>query len=380
MLTVAALVGAAVVAPMSAATADPPSGSGLTRDVSAVRAAGSVSVLADVQTPSGRVRARAGTARIGGDRAVPYNAEFRIGSATKTFISTTLLQLVGEGRLSLDDPIARWLPGLIHGNGNDGEKITVREVLQHTSGIYNYADDPQLATAVSTAANYRRNRFHSYRPEELVAIAMRHRPQFAPGTHWSYSDTNYIIAGMIIRRVTGHSWAQEVRRRIVDPLHLRHTYAPGDDPYLIGPHAHGYAAFPDAPGLTDVTVFNMSDSDASGSMVSSAADQNTFWRALLAGRLLKPAQLRQMQTTVAVPADFGVPPGTRYGLGMFRFPLSCGGHYWGHPGDAPGFQTVNGVRPDGRESVVAVMTGPETTAMQLAALSLVDHALCSTNR
>lgn len=280
--------------------------------------------------------------------------------------------------MSLDDKLDRWLPGLIRGNDNDGSKITVRDVLQQTSGIYNYANDPSVAAGLSTAAGYRQARFHSFRPEQLVAIAMRH-PAGPRGT-WAYSDTNYVIAGMIIRAVTGHDWADEVTRRILRPLHLQHTYAPGNDPHLKGPHADGYASFPDAHGLTDVTMLNMTAADASGAMISTTADLNVFWRALIRGRLLKPAKLRQMQTTVAVPTDFGLGTGAAYGLGMFRVPLSCGGSYWTHPGDALGFQSISGALPDGSASVAVSTTGPETLTMENAALQLVDHTLCSAIR
>lgn len=135
-----------------------------------------------------------------------------------------MLQLVGERRLSLDDRLERWLPGVICGNGTDGRRITVWEILQHTSGIYNYAEDPAIAVGLSAAAGYRQNRFRTYEPEQLVAIALRHRPLFAPGAGWSYPDTNYLIAGMIIHRVTGRNWADEIRRRILRPLGLSHTY------------------------------------------------------------------------------------------------------------------------------------------------------------
>src|SRR5204863_2019463 len=145
-------------------------------------------------------------------------------------------QLVGEKKLTLEDTVDRWLPGVVSGNGNDGRKITVRQLLQHTSGLTDYLTGmPWLFSQ----EGFEQHRFDSVDPEQAAALAMTFPPQFAPGAKWDYSNTNYLLAGMIIKAVTGHDWRIEVRNRIIVPLHLRHTYLPGNNPDIPGPHAVG---------------------------------------------------------------------------------------------------------------------------------------------
>ena len=331
--------------------------------------------LADVD---GRVTtARAGVASLATGAPVPVNGYFRMGSDTKTFVSVVLLQLVGEARLSLDDSVERWLPGVVAGNGNDGRKITVRELLQHTSGIANYLDRLPL---VATAEDFQAHRFDHYDAAGLVALAMKNPPLFAPGTSWSYSNTNYVLAGMIINRVTGHSWAQEVYDRILVPLHLNHTYVPGDEPTLRNPHADGYTQFAPGGPLVDTTLFNPTSVDAAGAMTTTPTDLARFWEALQGGRLLAPAQMAQMHKTVPEPDLAQVFPGARYGLGISSIPDSCGG-YWAHAGGVPGMTTLNGVRPDGKRAVVLSMSSElADQASQVSALQrarkLIDDTLC----
>jgi D-alanyl-D-alanine carboxypeptidase len=351
-----------------------PTGS-LQQQVDAIHTSGVVSVVAEVTTPERRRSARAGVADLRIGRPVPLGAEFRAGSVTKTFVAAVMLQLVGEGRVSLDDRVERWLPGVVRGNGNDGGQITVRQLLQHTSGIYNYTRE---IPALAGAAGYLANRFRTYSPEDLVALAMRHAPNFPPGTKASYSNTNYILAGMIIKRVTGRSWAQEVNARIVRPLGLRHTHTPGTFPFIPGPHAKGYANF-GTDTTTDVTVINPSVADAAGSILSTTHDLTRFYTALVDGRLLAPAQLEEMTTTVAAPELEGAWPGARYGLGLGWFPLSCGGAYVGHPGDVPGYHTWNGITLDADRAVVVSVTGDGSPRTQQAVNTLTDHQLCGTD-
>ena len=341
----------------------------LQQEVNAIWQAGAVSALAEVATPQGRRDAHAGTADIDTGQQVPASAEFRIGSATKTFVATVILQLAEERRLSLDDTVARWLPGVVVGNGNDGTRITIRELLGHTSGIYDYTNDlPQMTDATA----FREDRFRTYTPQQLVALAMLHPPTNQPGTGFAYSDTDYILAGMIIQRVTGHSWADEINARIIRPLGLRHTITPGTYPLLTGPHAEGYADFgTDTP--IDVTAFDPSAADASGSIVSTADDLARFYTALIGGRLLPPAQLTAMETTAPAP-ELG--PGVRYGLGLGWIPLSCGGGYFGHPGGIFGYQTWDGVTTNARRTAVVSVTGDGNARTQQAITTLVDNELC----
>ncbi len=348
----------------------------LQQQVDAVQQTGTVGVLAEVVGPRGSAYATVGKADTATGAPVQADDEFRIGSATKTFVATVVLQLAAEHRLSLDDTVAHWLPGVVSGNGNDGSRITVRELLQHTSGLYDYADDfPEID---STAA-FEADRYTTYTPGQLVAISMRHRPDFAPGTSWEYSDTNYILAGMIIAKATGRTWQQEVFDRIIRPLGLRHTTAPGTDPSISGPHLHGYSAFGSGPAI-DVTSADMTYAGASGSMISTTIDLIRFHQALLGGRLLPAAQLAEMETTVPAHEFDSLWPGARYGLGLMWLPLSCGGGVYSHGGDVPGYTTLDGITPDGRHAAVVEATGDGETASlgtQHAMVALVDQEMCS---
>lgn len=249
-----------------------------------IRAFGVTGLQGHVTIGGRTVRARSGVADIRTSAPMPLAGSFRIGSDTKTFVSIVVLQLVGEGRLSLDDPVERWLPGVVSGNGNDGSAVTIRMLLQHTNGLHNYTND---LAALGSAEAYLEHRFDHYDDPAIVASAMTHAPDFAPGTSWSYSNTNYIVAGMEIRAVTGHSWSSEVRARILAPLGMRDPY-PGDRPTLPSPYALGYRQFGPGAPLTDVTLFNPTVASAAGGMVSTTADLTTFWRAVQRGVLLRP--------------------------------------------------------------------------------------------
>jgi D-alanyl-D-alanine carboxypeptidase len=261
---------------------------------------------------------------------------------TKSFVATVVLQLVGQGRLGLDDRLQRWLPGAVPG----GERITIRQLLNHTSGLYNYTDDllgPLLTKPTRQA--YQQLAARSFAPRALVAMATGHGPLFPPGTRFSYSNTNYILLGLVVERVTGDRLAGQLHQRILAPLGLADTELAGSQRRIHGPHLHGYAPpnrawLPsDGPaGLVDVTQANPSWAWAAGAMISSAADLARFYQALLSGRLLDPDLLKAMQTTVDASEQFG--PGAGYGLGLMRLGLGCGGQVWGHGGEIAGYATV----------------------------------------
>src|SRR3954464_14396307 len=190
---------------------------------------------------------------------------FRVGSITKPFVATAVLQLVGEHKLALEDTVERWLPALVP----NGERITVRQLLNHTSGLFAFGGDRDFVTHAFE------DPLRAWTPQEIVAIATAHPPTFAPGTAWSYSDTNYFILGMIVEAATGRPLAGELRRRILPPLRLRATSLP-TEPDIAGPHAHGYFLRP----LEDVTVGSPSVQWAAGALVSNADDLARFFRAL----------------------------------------------------------------------------------------------------
>ncbi|MEV5539661.1 serine hydrolase domain-containing protein [Saccharopolyspora shandongensis] len=312
--------------------------------------------------PSWSVRSGVGDVSTG--MPFPEDGRFRAGSITKSFVATVVLQLVAEGRVELDAPVERYLPGVIAGNGNDGNAITVRQLLQHTSGLYDYLQefldvDPEQL------------RHRGAEPAELVGIAMQHRPLFPPGAKWSYSNTNYVLAGMLVERVTGHSIHAEIAARITGPLGLHDTYLPkrGDE-ILPTPHPSGYAP---VGGLLDFTEFDPSIGGAAGALVSTGPDLNRFFAALLEGRLLPAEQLAEMQRTV--PADLGG-KSARYGLGLVSVPLSCGGEFWGHGGDIIGFTTLSAATNDGRGATAVANLNPATPEIHRDMFAAIDTALC----
>ncbi|WP_229794982.1 serine hydrolase domain-containing protein [Saccharothrix coeruleofusca] len=393
MVAMTAVLGTtAVSATAGTAGAHRPEAKVLQRDADALLAQGAPGVLVELDTPRGEVRVRSGHGDVRRRTPVPWEAKFRAGSFTKPFVAVTVLQLVGEGRLSLDDTVERWLPGVVAGNGNDGSKITVRQLLQHTSGLRNYVlEFPHLFAE----EGFMRNRFTTMTAREAVAKAVAKPPTFQPGQDWLYSNTGYALAGMIIERVTGRTWQQEVRDRIVKPLGLSGTSLPGTSPHLPAPHARGYERFPEK-GIeadpedprygeaVDVTLQNPSWGGAAGEMITTTEDGNKFLRALFSGRVLRPAQFAEMTRTVPAPAFEAAWPGVRYGLGIMWMPNECGG-LWSHGGDIMGFMTRNGVTSDGSRSVVVSVNtdsmvprpgAPAVTGDPVR--ELVDHALCGT--
>ncbi|MFC7305510.1 serine hydrolase domain-containing protein [Streptomyces monticola] len=270
---------------------------------------------------------------------------FRVGSITKTFVATVLLQLQAEGRIDLDDTVEEWLPGVVHGNGHDGGKITVRQLLNHTSGIYNYTDDPEFQETFF-GKEFLEHRYDTFEPGELVDIALGHKPTFEPGKGWSYSNTNYILAGMVIEKVTGTPYGEEVEERVIEPLGLHATSVPGTDAGVPKPSSRAYSKLSqEATGKTyDVTELNPSGAGAAGEMISSPGDLNRFYSALLRGKLLPAQELKEMKTTIPVGDEA---PQASYGLGLMKSGLPCGGEVWGHGGGIHGSLSQAVTSPDG---------------------------------
>ncbi|MEU0629990.1 serine hydrolase domain-containing protein [Streptomyces sp. NPDC005989] len=382
----ALLTGASAPTATAAPRNRPGLGDRLQEDVDAIVATGATGVLAEVQSARGRTTARAGSAGpAAGHHPVPWDAYYRIGSDTKTFTATLALQLVGEGRLALTDTVERWLPGAVRGNGNDGRRITVADLLRQTSGLNDYlAVSPDAADAF-TPAGYLRSRFRTTTPEDQLKAALSRPPlwvpdagQPAPQRRWGYSNTNYVVAGLIIERVTGNSWAREIHDRIVEPLGLRHTFTPGTSPYLPGPTATAHTWFPGRTRPTDTTL--ASGGGADGSVISTTHDHGVFLRALLSGRLLRPAELAAMKETV-VAEDWIDVPGVRYGLGIAWRPVAgSDGGIWFHGGTHLGIVSESGVTPDGSRAATSAtftlrMGDPAQDAQDAAARRLVDRAL-----
>ncbi|MEU3462764.1 serine hydrolase domain-containing protein [Streptomyces sp. NPDC006733] len=358
-LTAALAVGATLLAGPATAAAPapaPPAAPGLHTGHAATQAAldstvaaGAPGIQAQAQTGAQTWFGTAGTADLTSGRPFRPDDRFRIGSITKPFVATVLLQLEAERKLSLDDTIDRLLPGLVHGNGNDGRHITLRQVLNHTSGLYDYTEDPGVRGRM-TGQGFLDHRYDTYQPRQLVGTALAHRPNFPPGTSWSYSNTNYILAGMVVRKVTGHSYAQEIERRILRPLGLRSTSVPGTSPTVPGRHGRAYSVlFAQTPDkIYDVTEFNPSIAGSAGEMISTTGDLNRFFSALLRGRLLPAQQLAEMLTTVPTGPDS---PDYGYGLAIMSVRLPCGITVWGHDGGIFGSSSAAVTTRDGRHSL-----------------------------
>lgn len=300
-----------------------------------------------------------GTGELGQKTPIRPRDRVRVASNTKMFLASVTLQLVGEGTVALDAPIEQYLPGLVQGNGYDGTKITVRQLLSHTSGMADYVQD---VLADPTAND------HPWPPADLVAIGLSHPPLFEPGAGWAYSNTGYIVLGMLVEAVTGNDVGTEITDRLIRPLHLGQTsYPRAGDKTIAGPHAHGYFAFPGRP-VADVTELEPSLPGAAAALISTGPDLTRFVRALLAGTVVSPDLLALMRTTV--PAEGG-----DYGLGIRAYALPCGGVAWGHAGNMPGFDSFTAATEDGR-SAFAVANGHRADGSVADLRGAVETALC----
>lgn len=287
---------------------------------------------------------RSGVAAFGSTDPVPENGRFRIACITKMYVSVVLLQLRAEGKLDLDQPIATYLPGLLP----DGDRVTVRNLMQHTSGLFNHADSFQRP-----GKRFQRDRYKQYESADLVAVAAAQPLNFEPGTKFEYSNTNYIALGMLIKALTGKSYAEEIQARIVEPLGLSETSLPGSDPKIPTPHARGYMKINGES--VDVTEMNPSEACSAGEMLSSTADLDTFLVGLMTGKLLAPAEFDEMKTTVP-PEWVPLPMSNGYGLGFMPLETDCGLSLWGHGGGIPGYATFVGSTLDGQRRLIASIT------------------------
>ncbi len=293
-------------------------------------------------------------------KTVTPRTHFRIGSVTKTFVATVVLQLADQGILDLDAPIDRALPDVVPG----GRSITVGQLLNHTSGLYDYMKEPGMSTNRWRGED----RFRHHAPAELLAAAFSHPPYFAPGTGFRYSNTNYIVLGVLIEKVTGMPYADAVRHRILDPLDLRDTSLPGDDP-TIGAPAVAAQYTSGSGGTVDVAEQNPSLDWAAGEMISTTTDLSVYFGALLSGRLLSAAMLERMKQTVPMGLGF------HYGLGVQRFDLPCGVRLWGHSGELLGYLTYVFVGPDDRVMTMVLASASGDSFVEFAAAAAAVFCL-----
>ncbi|OKI09993.1 alkaline D-peptidase [Streptomyces sp. CB02923] len=303
----------------------------------------------------------AGAAEVGRTGEPPTDGHVRIGSNTKTFTATLVLQLVAEGKIGLDTPVDDYLPGFVL-----DRRITVRMLLQHTSGVFNFTGEhfedgtvvPGIPSTIS-GKEWVDHRFTAYRPEELVRLALSHPARFEPGADWSYSNTNYVLARLLVEEVTGRSCAEETHERILEPLGLSGTVVPGTSPEIPEPHAHAYYRYEDAgrQETVDVTRHNPSWISAGGDMISTTQDLHTFISALARGELLPAPLLAEMRTPH---------PETGFGLGLRVQDAGPGGDtVLFHNGGAGGHAALMYSTLDGGKTLTAALNYVDDAALSL---------------
>lgn len=277
----------------------------------------------------------------------------RIGSVTKSFTVTVLLQLVDEGLLSLDDPLKKFLPEI------QNSDATLRQLANMTSGIFNYTEDTEFVLLLLE------DLLRKWSPFQLIDVADSNSPYFPPRGGWHYSNTNTVILGVVIEQVTGHFIGDEIQHRIIEPLGLNGTIYP-TTPDMPEPFSRGYGLFDPEAGLEDITLSDPSSSAASGAIVSRLEDLRRWGEALGKGTLLaedtQKERISGLMPIVFDPCDDddpdrpkrSCPEYDRYGLGIGEI-----SGWIGHTGDYLGYQAL-------------VMFQPETNATVVILINLKD--------
>ncbi|MEU4653385.1 serine hydrolase domain-containing protein [Streptomyces sp. NPDC023723] len=335
---------AAASASAPAPALDPAVRAALAGALTGLPTADTTAALVRVGGTAGTWRAGAGLHDLVSGRPADPAGRFRAGSVTKVFTAAVALQLAAEGRLDLDRTARSYLPDLIPAGY---ARVTVRQLLNHTSGIP--APDLPGATVEEAYAN----RFLRHRPEDMVRSATSKDPEFAPGTRQHYLNIGYTVTGLLIERVTGDSYEDQVTRRVLAPLGLRDTRLPGADPRIRGPHNHGYQTMTLDDGTTgprDVTVWGATDAWAAGDLISSTADLERFTTALFAGQVVRGPLLAEMFTLPdVVDHETGDPAAYSAGLSMKKL---GGREVWGKTGGRWGYNTAIASTRDGSRTLV----------------------------
>ncbi|MFE9924728.1 serine hydrolase domain-containing protein [Streptomyces sp. NPDC005774] len=365
--TAASAAPAAPTAPAGPATPAGPAApdmDGVAAALNSAMANGAPGAMARFTGPDGVQTRTAGVRDRNSGEAMDTRARFRIGSVSKTFSSVALLQLVDEGRLELDTPVNHYLPGLL-----PDDRITVRHLLTHRSGLADYTEAMFAKTVPGFEAV--RNRVFTY--QELVDLSLAEPRTTEPGVAYKYSNANFVVVGMLIENATGTSVAKQYERRIINPLKLRHTSYVHPETRIEGAHVRGYL-HPDEAGapLVDSTEQTASWAQSAGAVISDPADLNTFTTALMRGRLLSPRMLDAMTTVTPTDATQ-----TRfYGLGLRRYDLSCGTQVYGHTGTVQGFYTYAFATRDGRHALSAMANTSNRGAANTALGGTLEAAFC----
>ncbi|MFF1560215.1 serine hydrolase domain-containing protein [Streptomyces sp. NPDC058279] len=328
-----------------------PDAQALTKALEGVGAANedATAALVRVGGSSGSWQGVSGVADLRTGRPALEQGRFRAGSVTKTFTAAVVLQLAAEGKVDLDKPVQGYLPGTFP---DRFPSVSVRELLNHTSGI-KPADGPGDAFEAQWD-----HRFDVTDPHDQIANALAQGPEFDPGSAQHYLNINYTVLGVLIEKLTGTAYEEQVDRRILRPLGLRQTSFPGRTQTRIpGPYNHGYQAVPRPDGSTelrDVSVWNSSDRWAAGDIISTTADLERFTVALFSGRVVPRAQLEEMFT---IPAVKDVESGADAVLtaGLSRIVMPDGTEVWGKSGSRYGYSTgIGGTRDLSRSLVYSV--------------------------
>ncbi|MDN5861761.1 MAG: beta-lactamase family protein, partial [Pseudonocardia sp.] len=296
-----------------------------------------------------------GTRTYRGTDPVQVGDHVRIASVTKTWTGTVVLQLVDEGKLRLDDPVAKYRPDV-----PNGQNITIEQLLTMRSGIGNYSTDPELSRRMDADPG------SVFQPEELIRMGLAQPVKFPPGQSFFYSNTNTVLLGRIVEQLTGATLEAEIQRRILTPLGMRESSFPTTSAAMPAPHPEGYS-YGGFVETNDTNVLspqkqaaardgslapmNMTDTNPSwawsaGAGISTADDLTRFVQALVGGGLLSP-QLQQARLDSIRPVDPADPDGAGYGLALARF-----GPFYGHTGELPGFNTFTGYDPQRKITVV----------------------------
>ena len=276
-------------------------------------------ITVEIMTPGFNYTKAVGKADLQTGAERKTNDKIRIGSITKTFTATVILQLTDEGKIGIDDKLSKYYPD--YPNAAD---ITIRQMLDMTSGIPDYIEDPVVLKS------FVYDRFDKYTPPELYEITKAMKPDFPPGTDWKYSNGNYNILGMIIEKITGNKIGDEISKRIIIPLGLADTIYP-DTPYMEGQYSHGYMKDKKTGMITDVTEIDPSISWAAGCMISNLPDLKIYSKALANGSLISPGSQKERLNYV----NTGVSKFIGYGLGIFSLE-----GFIGHNGGITGFNTT----------------------------------------
>lgn len=317
-----------------------------------VHRAGVPGVYAEVRDADRTWRGASGVADVTTGRPVTPDMRQRVGSITKTFTAAAIMQQVEQGRIRLDAPIGDYLPQLVP--GERGRKITVRMLLNNTSGLPDYIRYAFPSLGEGSSKSLDDNRFRQFRPAELIKMGVDAPPAGEPGaTPGVYSNTNYLLLGQLLERVTGTTAEEYITRNVIERAGLRRTGFP-TGPRIGGPHSRMYEALwggIDPP--RDYSVYNMSWTGTGAALVSTMEDLNRFYGKLLDGRIVSRSSLAQMQRTVPVVALDGTL--IDYGLGLHKVGTRGCGTFWGHDGTVWGAGTISLTRADGkRQMSVAV--------------------------